>query len=382
MELGTPLNELVATTHSDGAIGGVDLRIAGMPLRITAYGGVLALLGVRSYSGTYSENSKTAPKYLEQSAPAAFEFDYDWRRSLDENASRLHLFIRQAARFVQLERGEYNPVRFDVVAHSMGGLILRYFLKYGGQLLPLDGSLPRPNWIGAAWVQTAVIVGTPSAGSLFALERLVSGLPKSPLHPAYDPMIVGTMPAVYQLLPRNRHKPFTLRGSKNAGTDLYDPEFWKYMHWGLADTRRTNMLAALLPGIDSANKRIETALEHLKKCLLVSKAFHEALDVPSSKPESLQIHLVAGDKYPTPAAASAAPGDRRLRFDRFAPGDKVVLRSSALLDERVGGKWTPQLVSPLKWDSVFFLPANHLGLVHNPVFLDNLLYLLLERPRC
>ena len=34
------------------------------------------------------------------------------------------------------------PVKFDIVAHSMGGIVARYAMMYGGADLPADGSLP------------------------------------------------------------------------------------------------------------------------------------------------------------------------------------------------------------------------------------------------
>ena len=60
-----------------------------------------------------------------------------------------------------------------------------------------------------------------------------------------------------------------------------------------------------------------------------------------------------------------------------------VSRPSALMDERysTGTKWTPRLVSPIKWTSVNFLFADHLGLTSDPGFTDNVLFLLLESPR-
>ena len=51
------------------------------------------------------------------------------------------------------------------------------------------------------------------------------------------------------------------------------------------------------------------------------------------------------------------------------------------MDERLGQTWTPTLRSPIDWTHVTFLFANHLGITRDPVFTDNLLYLLLEAPR-
>ncbi len=60
--------------------------------------------------------------------------------------------------------------------------------------------------------------------------------------------------------------------------------------------------------------------------------------------------------------------------------DGSVLRSSALMDERVGGRWTARLQTPVTWTSVRFLFNDHLGMTKDPAFTDNVLYLLLEAP--
>ena len=70
----------------------------------------------------------------------------------------------------------------------------------------------------------------------------------------------------------------------------------------------------------------------------------------------------------------------RVRVAERAPGDGTVTRTSALLDERVGRDWTPRLDSPIAWHGVHFLFRDHLGLTKDPVFTDNVLYLLLEKP--
>jgi hypothetical protein len=106
------------------------------------------------------------------------------------------------------------------------------------------------------------------------------------------------------------------------------------------------------------------------------------LDAPSNPPDGTTIHLIAGDAHPTVAQYLV---DRRgkLTVSAVQPGDGRVTRSSALMDERhsLGVKWSPRLNSPVKWNSVNFLSADHLGLTSDPGFTDNVLYLLLESPR-
>jgi len=58
-----------------------------------------------------------------------------------------------------------------------------------------------------------------------------------------------------------------------------------------------------------------------------------------------------------------------------------VLRASALADERMSGDWNPKVQSPIDFDSIFFLPYNHLGLTKNITFRDNVLFWLLEDAR-
>ena len=71
----------------------------------------------------------------------------------------------------------------------------------------------------------------------------------------------------------------------------------------------------------------------------------------------------------------------KLEVIGHAAGDGTVLRSSALMDERVGRTWTPSLQSPIDWTHVTFMFSDHLGMTKDPNFSDNILYLLLEDQR-
>lgn len=93
------------------------------------------------------------------------------------------------------------------------------------------------------------------------------------------------------------------------------------------------------------------------------------------------MHLIAGDGQDTEALVSVDKTTGKLAVLGHAPGDAIALRSSALMDERVGGVWQTVLVSPLPWTSVTFTFKSHLELTRDPSFTDNLLFLLLEQPR-
>jgi len=120
----------------------------------------------------------------------------------------------------------------------------------------------------------------------------------------------------------------------------------------------------------------------LRKSLARAQQFQAALDVPAAPPATTALHLFAGDARPTPAVVEIQPnGD--LKTVVRAPGDDTVLRSSALMDERIGreGFWAPGLLSPVAWSDVTFVFGDHLGMTRDPSFTDNVLYRLLDAPR-
>ena len=100
---------------------------------------------------------------------------------------------------------------------------------------------------------------------------------------------------------------------------------------------------------------------------------------PATPPASLSLYLFAGDAEKTPAVIGASA--KGIRVLAYGPGDGTVLRTSAVMDERVGGEWQPGLVTPIDWSGVTFVVGDHLALTRNPTFTDNVLYRLLEAPR-
>jgi pimeloyl-ACP methyl ester carboxylesterase len=308
-----------------------------------------------------------------------FQFDYDWRRDVSEQAERLDRLVRAASDAATRGRGLDRPARVDIVAHSMGGLVALYYLRFGPHPLPEDGSTPPVTWEGAALVDRVLIVGTPSAGSVLSLKQLVEGTRHAPITPTYRPAVLATMPSIYQLLPRPRQGRVVEDGS-GAACDVYDAAAWERRRWGPFDPREDRTLEWLLPGSNTPADRRRIAGEHLAKCLARARQFHAALDAPAEFPPHLEVHLFVGDAEPTPDVLTVGPGGV-LSVRSVAPGDGTVTRASALMDERVGGEWCPALASPIPWTSVTFIPADHVGLTEHPTFTDQALHLLLERPR-
>ncbi len=237
------------------------------------------------------------------------------------------------------------------------------------------------TWKGAEHVERVVLVGTPNAGSAKALSELVRGKSFSRFVPEYAPAIIGTMPAAYQLLPRARHEVVVTRGEEVPVDSVLYSAFWERMEWGLANPEQDQVLQQLLPEVDRRAERQRIARDHLQKSLQRARRFHAALDTHATPPDHLSLMLIAGDAEPTLSALRVDRTKGTLAEHGTQPGDGTVTRASALMDERQGGSWAPELVSPIEWDQVFFLFSEHVALTKDPAFTDNLLYVLLEHPR-
>mgnify|MGYP001224360211 CR=1 FL=1 len=81
-------------------------------------------------------------------------FAYDWRR---DNVESAHLLIQKLERLkAKLKKPD---IKFDVLAHSMGGLITRYAAMYGTADLH---EKPNPTWAGAKHFEKIFMLGTPN----------------------------------------------------------------------------------------------------------------------------------------------------------------------------------------------------------------------------
>lgn len=383
LENGRPLGELYTSVQVAGPLDMLNVRVFGVPFQVAAYRDILTALGSGGYRDSTS-NVGGLNKGVQYDN--CFQFAYDWRRDNVETAALLHQFILEKKAYVEEQRrqrygSDAQPVRFDIIAHSMGSVMARYYLQYGDAPLPDDDSVLEVTWAGAQYVDRLVMVAPPNAGSLQAVEYLTQGVQFSRFFSRYEPALLGTMPSIYQLLPRTRHRP-VVAGPQKVAVDLYNPRTWVQARWGFFNPNQSEVLRHLLPDEPDASRRLQIAYDHLSKCLAQAEAFHAAIDVKADPPEGTTIHLIASDAHPT-VFQYTVDGKGSLSPTARVAGDGIVTRHSALMDERLADRanWAPRLKSPVKWDSVTFLFTDHLGMTKDPAFTDNVLYLLLESPR-
>jgi hypothetical protein len=385
-----PFTDMMATpgaaVRADGVLDRVRIRVAGIPIALRAYAEIMATLGV----GGYRDEALGLGGEIDYGRDhfTCFQFGYDWRQDNVANARRLMDFMREKRAFVQ---GEYArrfgvrdaDVKFDIVAHSMGGIVARYAMLYGGADLPADGSLPPLTFEGARFMARLIQIGTPNGGSLDAFRVLVDGRDfGAPIVPSYSPAILGTFPSLYQLLPRARARPVVLAGSDGTALDLHDPEVWRRMGWGIAKPGIDADLATLMPDVASTEERRRLALELQARLLHRARAFAAAMERGVTQPAGTELMIVAGDAMPTAIQMAAEPTTGRIETIERAAGDGLVLRDSALLDFRQGQvNRGPGVITPMDIERALFLPREHLEITRDPTFRNNILFWLLDEPR-
>ncbi len=376
MEEGKDFKDLRDTVIPSGVLEVVKVRLLGLPLHMNAYKDMTDGLELGGYYGANSKQG-VGSKY-----DTAFSFGYDWRRDLVDSAKQLHAFIQEKKKYLQKRYEEVYgvkdyDVKFDIVAHSMGGLVARYYLLYGGADLPADGSLPKVTWAGARDIGKVVVVGTPNAGYLDAFTELVQGMVFSPGVPRIEPATVGTWSTLYEMMPVASLG--MLVDEKGEPLDLFDPAIWIRMKWGLADPRQDKELAKLLPDVTNPAKRREIALDHLTKSLARARQFTDAVGVDAIPPTGLGLHLFVGESIPTNGRATVDEKTGKMKIVEQVPGDgKVAARSAIFFKAAEGKQDGPIMGSRIHWDSVTFLFDAHMGITRDPVFISNMLYILLS----
>ncbi len=327
-----------------------------------------------------------------------YVFSYDWRRDNIENARLLARKID--ALKISLGRPD---LRFNLLAHSMGGLIARYYAMYGNRDVA-EQPIESPDWSGGSNIHRLLLVGTPNRGVMDALRSLVEGynwyggnVKRSKFFNKLDSDLLMSMPSVYQLLPFGDAAVFLNERLDRVPIDLFATESWRTYGWSVfSEKHRKSVLKKL--GSGGGNARLAEEEAFLSVALGRAREFHRSLERTSSKPRPFAVYVFGGDCEPTlraPLVVATAGeyrtyflaqgvriGANRLNKKRlldlmFAPGDGRVTRSSLIAEAYNGGGGSP-MKSDLGFDHVVFGCEEHGALPNDAEMQNNILSVIVN----
>jgi pimeloyl-ACP methyl ester carboxylesterase len=307
-------------------------------------------------------------------------FTYDWRRDLVESARRLGAVLDALAE----ARGE-PAARFNVVGHSMGGLVARYYLRFGGAE-PVEGA--PVTWAGARRIRSLVLVAAPNSGSVPSLDAILNGNRVGLSSTTLAASVIATMPAIYQLLPPAGSGAFLDHNARPLDLDLHDVATWDRHGW---DPFSSTSPAARRGNAPETEVEPAARRAFLAAALTRAREVHLALARVPATPCPARVVAVGGDCLPTLARAVVPhrrgapprfePWTRQEAEAMFEAGDGRVTRASVLASHLPGAE-TSDVGSGLpEVASAFFGSADHHGIYGEPTFQSVLLRLLLRPSR-
>jgi len=254
-----------------------------------------------------------------------YVFTYDWRQDIVKTVGKLDELIEQ------IRRDYRDPhLRVDVIAHSMGGLVVRYFERYG-TVDVLDGNSFPVTGLGVSKLRRVVLLGTPNQGTVTAVHKFLNGYRVG--LSALPTEGVATMPSTFQLFPHPLVKWAVNIDGEPLDFDVFDVEFWRRYEWSIFDhriQRRMDRRRDVWPAQDVFERWFEKRLER-------GRRFAWSLMVPAGQVPLVKPLLLGADCVPTP---------RRLVFENVG-GDAIArLRPEQILEPSPGVDYEALMFAP------------------------------------
>jgi len=318
-----------------------------------------------------------------------YVFVYDWRQDNVSSARQLDAFIEQ------IRQDHRNPEqKVDIVAHSMGGLVTRYYLRYGTADVLDDNEFPVNLW-GRDRVRRVVLLGTPNLGSVNSIGAFIEGVPVA--FGRIPTEVLATMPSLYQLFPHPIIDDWlrTTDGEK-LKRDLFDVEIWKRFQWSVFDPKVEKRVIASFDdqaeGIEYLNLLQSYFAKHIER----ARRFVWSLTVKLEE-TPWQLIVFGGDCELTSAriVVEEHKGQSLIRLKpkqikkpvsgvdyenlMLEPGDGTVTKASLLARNALDPSVKRHKYTFFPLDYSLFICESHDQLTGNATFQDNLLHVLLSR---
>lgn len=312
---------------------------------------------------------------------------YDWRQDILSAVRKLDSLIEAIRRDYQ------DPgLEVDVIAHSMGGMITRYYIRYGTSDELTDNEFLANNH-GASRIRRAILLGTPNLGSTSAVKAIINGFKIG--FGELSPQLIATWPSSYQLLPHPISQWLLAMDGKALDRDLFDPETWRRFQFSIFDPEIEKEIVSRFKDPSEGTEYLRVFQAYFAKHLERARRFVWSLTVRAPHPD-VKLIVFGGDCRLTPArlVVEEVNGKSVLRYspheirrpnaavnyDRLMmePGDGRVTKASLLARQTYDPTVQRHEWSFIDIEYAFFLCSKHTRLTSNPIFQDNLLHAILS----
>jgi hypothetical protein len=261
---------------------------------------------------------------------------YDWRDDF-------HASIKKIAKKISsmTKSGE----KIEIVAHSNGGILLAYYLRYGAQ--DFDDAIE--NWEGLSKISKLSIVASPLFGAYSLFKHIKDGTPVLKNKKLMSSLDYTSFRSTYFFLPTKEFQKGFLekKGTEFVNINLFDQKNWIANKWG--------------PYQETHQKELPVNDQKFKLLLGRSKKFQALLHakVENKPQEQVDIQVVQAIGrptyfYPTFYNVGNIEKYHYPKFDRV-DGDGVVASVSS---------------KPLEWFKLFNLEYKVIKAEHLKVISD------------
>lgn len=245
----------------DLALEGVTLRPSGILDEVTV---VPWLYSVGFYRPLLDELGS-----LHDGQGSVSPLNFDWRLDLMEVVRTLSAEVRRLK--------SEGMTHITLVAHSLGGLIVSYYLRYGDQEL----DTAEETWEGTRQVEAVAMGGVPFLGTMWSFRNMqygrLVGLNKTIL----DHQALSSFPASYYMLPAREADVLLTPTMQPIRGGIRTTANWRQQGWGL-----------LQKAAPYTTEIVEARDTYTSYWLHRSQRFHDLLHAPLAMPPDRSIPLL------------------------------------------------------------------------------------------
>lgn len=202
----------------------------------------------------YEETLKHLDEFAKTHQSELHTLDYDWR---DDFISCLNVIDAKIQSLNLTDKDELT-----VIAHSMGGLLMAYYIRYGNQ--DVEGAVE--DWRGLEKISKLALVAPPLHGLMILFRDIGEGTRRGFNRNLLSDLDYSTFKSSYFFLPSSGDDLAKTKEEKMVKLNLHQIENWEINKWG--------------PFKFATEAELPIVRDFVSKLMNRSQKFHDLLQAP------------------------------------------------------------------------------------------------------